>query len=229
MMSYTAIAATLIAAGLAPRGGFIVRADDGVPPRADGRVARTLILAGNAGSSMWPAFSTSPELQTAAHPLDAWTRRVLSELAAELGAAPLFPFTGPPYLPFQRWAMRAEPVYSSPLGLLIHPEFGLWHAYRGALAFADEIVLPARDERPSPCATCVDRPCLSSCPVGAFSSAGYDVGTCATNIAVSAGASCMTGGCLARHACPVGRGFAYEPEQQRFHMQAFLRSRRGRA
>jgi hypothetical protein len=32
----------------------------------------------------------------------------------------------------------------------------------------------------------------------------------------------MSGGCLARRACPVGREYAYDPAQARFHMQAFL-------
>ena len=38
--------------------------------------------------------------------------------------------------------MRAEAVAPSPLGILIHPDYGLWHAYRGALAFAERLALP---------------------------------------------------------------------------------------
>ena len=40
----------------------------------------------------------------------------------------LFPFGGPPHFPFQQWARRAEPVHPSPIGLLIHPIYGLWHS-----------------------------------------------------------------------------------------------------
>src|SRR4030095_137820 len=49
-----------------------------------------------------------------------------------------------------RWAMRAEAVAPSPLGILIHPDYGLWHAYRGALAFAERLALPPRGARPLP-------------------------------------------------------------------------------
>jgi hypothetical protein len=64
----------------------------------------------------------------------------------------VFPFERP-YLPFQRRAMRAEACYPSPLGLLIHPDYGLWHGYRGALLFAAAIELPPSGRRASPCAS----------------------------------------------------------------------------
>jgi hypothetical protein len=117
-----------------------------------------VILLGNVGGSMWPAFAASPEGQTGSDRLDRWTRRGVAELAGRLGGQPLYPFGGPPYWPFQRWAQRAEAVHPSPLGLLIHPDHGLWHAYRAALLFAEVIDLPPRDERPSPCTTCAAGP-----------------------------------------------------------------------
>ena len=130
--------------GLLVRGGFRPTAEDGVPALPDGRNAATLMLIGNAGSAMWRAFRAAPERSRSDDPLDAWTRRIVSELAGRLGALPLFPFDGPPYWPFQRWAQRAESVFPSPLGILIHPEHGLWHAYRAALVFAERIDLPPR-------------------------------------------------------------------------------------
>lgn len=228
MTDYPAIEATARGVGLTIRGGFHVENDDGVPALDDGRGVRTVILLGNVGSSLWPAFSTSVELHDgAAHPLDRWTRRVAGAVAAQVGATALFPFEGPPYWPFQRWAQRAEAVHPSPLGLLIHPDHGLWHAYRAALMFAEVIDLPPRGGRPSPCITCADKPCLSSCPVGAFSGTSYDVGACASHIASAAGTDCMTLGCRARRACPVGISSSYVPEMARFHMDAFLKSRIG--
>ena len=146
-------------------------------------------------------------------------------VAEQMGATALFPFEGPPYWPFQRWAQRAEAVHPSPLGLLIHPDHGLWHAYRAALVFGEMIDLPPRDERLNPCAICADKPCLSSCPVGAFSGASYDVGACAAHIASIAGSDCMEFGCRARRTCPIGTSSIYEPALSRVHMDAFLRSR----
>ena len=213
--------------GLHLRGGFHPSANDGVPALADGRTPATVLLVGNIGPSLWPVFSASAEAADGApDPLNRWTLRVIESIAREVGAVPLFPFGGPPYLPFQRWAVRAEAVAPSPLGILIHPDYGLWHAYRGALAFAERLALPPRVERPRPCDSCPDRPCLSACPVSAFSERGYDVPACIGHIGSPAGDPCMGGGCLARRACPVGPAFGYGAAQARFHMTAFLAAHR---
>ena len=210
-----------VAHGLHLRGGFHPMDGDGVPVLLDGRMPATLLLIGNVGGSLWPAFSQSVEAGDGApDPLNRWTERVIGAIARAAGAEPLYPFGGAPYLPFQRWAMRAEPVAPSPLGILIHPDYGLWHAYRGALAFAERLVLPPRVERPRPCDSCAGRPCLSACPVGAFTGQGYDVPACLTHIA-SPGRVCMAAGCLARRACPVGTTYGYGEAQARFHMSAF--------
>jgi len=222
-MDLASIGHLVAAHGLHLRGGFYPTKEDGIPTLTDGRMPGTLLLIGNIGSSLWPEFSGSAEAGDGApHPLNRWTQRVVGGIAREIGAEPLFPFGGPPHLPFQRWAMRAEAVAPSPLGILIHPDFGLWHAYRGALAFADRLALPARVERPRPCDSCVGRPCLSACPVGAFTDRGYDVAACIGHIGGSAGGPCRGGGCLARRACPVGPAHGYGEAQARFHMAAFL-------
>lgn len=225
-MEYAAIEAAAAARGLTARGGFHVRGEDGVPALSDGRAPASVVLFGNVGSAMWDAFSKAPEAGADSDPLDRWSRRVIGELAGELGAEAMFPFGGPPYLPFLRWAKRAEAVHDSPVGMLIHPDYGLWHAYRGALAFAEPVVLPPPDNRPRPCDDCADKPCLSACPVGAFTPAGYDVGACTGHLETRGGRDCMGGGCLARQACPVGRGYVYEPAHAGFHMRAFLKARR---
>jgi hypothetical protein len=196
---------------------------------ADGRAVGTLVLVGVVGESSWDAFQAAEESRLSPDPLDRWSRRVVGELAAELGGEALFPFGGPPFLPFIRWARRAEAVYPSPIGPLIHPDYGLWHAYRGALAFADAIDLPPVDTRPRPCDTCADKPCLSTCPVGAFSVQGYDVPACIEHIGGARGGECLGAGCLARRACPVGVTYRYAAAQMGFHMRAFLAANRGAA
>ena len=216
MSNIAEFAAALAPHGLIVRGGFDPAPDDGVP----GDPA-TLVMVGNAGPAMWRAFDAS-EFSL----LDEWTRDVLDDVAAAAGATALYPFGGPPYHPFQRWAQRADAVAPSPIGVLIHPEYGLWHAYRGALAFADRLALPARDGRPVPCETCADKPCLGACPVAAFATGGYDVPVCIGHIGAPAGADCMAAGCAARRACPVGRDYAYAPAHAAFHMAAFLRANR---
>ena len=207
-------------AGLVPRGAFRLKADE---RRGSLAAVRTIVLAGMAGHDGWDAFAASPEASDGcADPLDRWSRRVIEALARELGATALFPFGGPPWLPFQQWARRAEPVHASPIGILIHPRYGLWHSYRGALGFSAALAVPEPEAAASPCDSCSGRWCLKACPVGAFSGSGYDVGACAAHVKSAAGADCVALGCRARRACPVGAEHAYEPEQANFHMRAFL-------
>lgn len=210
-----------------------------MPKLGEGRAAATLVLAGNAGPAMWAAFGrdrkTDPRLG-GEHPLDDWSRIVLGGIAERFGGVALLPNDGPPYHPFQRWALRAEPLHPSPLGILIHPDYGLWHGYRGALAFAERLDLPPKDDKPkdgrprnkqaSPCQSCADKPCLSTCPVGAFTADGYDVQACIAHIDSADGVDCREQGCRARRACPVGREYIYAPEQAAFHTAAFARAYR---
>ena len=219
------LTAALAVHGMMLRGGFVPAPEDSVPALGHGRLARTLLLVGNAGPAMYQHFFAAPEsVGQAANPLDSWTRRMIDPLAARFGAVALFPFGGPPWHPFQRWAKRAEALQASPLGILIHPEFGLWHAYRAALLFDREIALPARlAGARHPCDECSAKPCLSTCPVGANTPNGYAVKTCAAHVGSPPGADCRSGGCLARRACPVGPGYAYSARAMEFHMAAFLK------
>ena len=207
--------------GLLVRGGFSVSHQDGAPEGV-----LTIVLVGNAGRSMWDAMGD--QLRAEADPMNRWTERTLDPIASEFGAAAVYPFGEPPYFPFQRWAQKAEDVYPSPLGILIHPDYGLWHAYRAAFCFQTAIDLPDRENRPSPCDTCEEKPCLSTCPVGAFTvGGGYNVPACAGHLRSGLGRDCMTLGCRARRACPVGQDFTYADGQAAFHMNAFLAARDG--
>lgn len=220
------VEAELAVEGLVVLGAFHPQADDAVPAQVDGRACGTLILAGSAGGSLWSRFAQSPEAHDGRpDPLDRWSARVIGAVAASVGGTALFPFGGPPYLPFQRWARRGAALGQSPLGMLIHPDYGLWHAYRGAVALPQVVALPPADARASPCDSCVARPCLSACPVDAFSATGYDVAACAGHVAAPAGADCLDFGCQARRACPVGRAWHYAQAQARFHMAAFVIAR----
>jgi ferredoxin-like protein FixX len=190
----------------------------------EGIDARSVVLIGTVGGEGFDAFRRGRRDEP--DPMDRWARRVIDPIAAGLGAKPAYP-NDKPYPPFQRWAMRAEDVYPSPLGLLIHPEHGLWHAYRGALLFSGRVDgLPVRSGRRSPCETCEAKPCLAACPVGAFTGTSYDVAACAGHLRADAEPRCLSLGCRARAACPVGVASRYGDEQVRFHMRAFARARR---
>ena len=218
--------------GMVLLGTFAPSPGDGVPSLSHEPV-RTVAVIGNAGPALWRAFAAA---RTAADPdtierdpLDRWTRRVLDPIALEFGADVLYPFGGPPWHPFQRWAKRTGTLFQSPIGMLIHPDHGLWVALRGAFAFAEDLAdAPPASATASPCATCADRPCLSTCPVGAFAGASvetprYDVTGCQDHLATVAGADCRELGCRARRACPVARAAVWPPAQAAFHMAAFQR------
>jgi len=208
--------------GLIVRGAFHPKPMDEVPRLADGSSVKTLMIVGNAGPAMWHVFKADGGHDGEPDSMNCWTRSVMTKVAGTLGAGVWFPFQGPPYFPFQRWAQRAELVWSSPIGILVHREFGLWHAYRAALGFAQMLELPAPPADESPCLSCREQPCLSTCPVSAFGPEGYAVASCRTHIAGASGEDCLNEGCRARRSCPIGCDFTYEPEQANFHMSAFL-------
>ena len=197
-------------------GGFRVEADeDGLPPGI-----RTLLLLGPAEPGFWAHLTAQPEWDGQPDPVDRWSRRVIGRLACDLGAKALFPFGGPPWHPFYRWALRTGQVWDSPVRLLVHARQGLMVSFRGALALKQALDLPPPAQRP--CDSCA-APCLTACPAGALTGAGYDIPACHSFLNQPEGQDCMTGGCLVRRACPVSQTYARLPEQSAYHMGQFHR------
>ena len=219
---------SLAGTGLFVRGAFHPAPEDGVRALADGRVAGTVVLVGNAGRAMWAAFRAASPDPAGEDPLDTWVDAHLERAAAQLDAELVFA-TRRPWPPIQRWALRAGGVHRSPIHLLIDPEYGLWHVYRGALLFAERLDLdPPPPASASPCDSCAEKPCLTTCPVDAFQPGSFDMLACVDHVESAAGKACAAVGCLARRACPVGRTHAYAPDQGAFHMAAVVRAvRRG--
>lgn len=216
------IAAALSIHDLILRGGFNFDRGEVAPVDPSGGTARSVLLVGNAGAGYWQRFrdwraSRPRDLQ---NPLDSWSREVIDDVAARFGARAVYP-SEKPYQPFQQWAMRAQGLKPSPLGILMHPEFGLWHAYRGALLFPDEVLIQAAEKPIHLCDLCVGKPCLKSCPVDAYSVDGFAHGSCLAHVRGAGGEPCRSGGCLDRNACPYGVAYRYPSEVQAFHMASF--------
>jgi ferredoxin len=207
------ITALLLSSGLILRRGFDFDRGEDAP-------AKAVLLVGHGGADYWPHFQEWRARNVGvADPLDEWSRIVIDEVADAVGARAVYP-SDRPYMPFQQWAMRAEGLKPSPLGVLMHPEFGLWHAYRGALLFDRALVLGELSKARHLCDECREKPCLTGCPVGAFDVDGYDVGACREHVH-GEGVACRERGCLARNACPYD-AYRYPAEVQAFHMDAFL-------
>ncbi len=179
----------------------------------------SLVLLGPREPGFWDAFTAAPEYGDGQpDPLNRWSARVVGALAADLGVRAFFPFGGPPYQPFTRWAVASGRAHPSPVGMFVHDEAGLWLSYRGALGLAERIEAPPPS--PSPCDSCTEKPCLTACPVDAFAGGSYDVAGCKADLDRT-GNDCMTRGCAVRRACPVGRGYGRVEAQSAFHMRAF--------
>jgi hypothetical protein len=182
---------------------------------------RSVILIGNAGSAYWAHFQRWLDAQTndLANPLDQWSRLVISNAADRFDGLVQMP-NDKPYAPFQQWAMRAMRLRPSPLGLLIHPEQGLWHAFRGAILLEAEISIQAFVYPIHVCDACVGKPCIKACPVGAFDGPHFDYQACLSHVRGPEAGPCRTR-CIARNACPVGSDYRYADEVQAFHQRAF--------
>lgn len=216
------ISASLAATGMILRGSFNFDEADDPPPGPSGRPARSAVLVGQAGASSWAQFKRWRDEQPKGldNPLDRWSRDVIGRVARTFGARAVSP-SDRPHLPFQQWAMRAEGLKPSPLGILMHPVYGLWHAYRGALLF--EVAIPGQGPRKAIhlCELCDGKPCLKSCPAEAHSEAGFAYEACLAHIRSKDGQSCRAAGCFDRNACPHGTSYRYPEDMQAFHMRAF--------
>lgn len=219
-----AVETALARHGLILRGGFNFLVNEAAPPSLSGSPAKSVMLVGQAGDAPWPYFLRWRETQPhgIANPLDTWSRRVIGEVAAKFGARAVSP-SDRPWLPFQQWAMRAEGLKPSPLGILMHPEYGLWHAYRGALLFDVELPIQAPQAVIHLCELCPGKPCLKSCPVGAHLETGFAYQACLDHVRSPSGEPCRSTGCLDRNACPYGTAYRYPAGEQAFHMAAFMR------
>ena len=215
-LTLAAITAQAAARHLVVLGGFACEDDPGLP-----QGTRTLLLLGPQEPGFWPHLTESPEWQDGAvDPVDRWSRRVIGRLACDLRAKALFPFGGPPWHPFHRWATRTGRVWDSPVRLLVHADQGLMVSFRGALALTETLDLPA--PAPRPCDACA-KPCLTACPVGALTEAGYDLPACHAFLDTPPGQDCMNSGCAVRRACPLSQSHARLPEQSAYHMRQFHR------
>jgi hypothetical protein len=214
---HDALQARLRAEGLDIFGGVHPAPDE---PHLPGGTA-TLLLLGPHEPGFWARLTASAEWQDGRpDPVDRWSRRVIGRIACDLGAKALFPFAGPPWLPFQSWAERTGRAWPSPVRLLVHDIAGLMVSYRGALALKQRLALPPPPAA-APCDTCAGKPCLAACPPRALTGAGYDVPACHAFLDTAPGAGCLTLGCAVRRACPVSARYGRLPEQSAYHMRRF--------
>jgi len=177
---------------------------------------RCLILLGNGGPSFWRAL----QAQTNTHPnnpVDDFSRRLAVSFVEDyLQANVRVLYPGDSAVPLQQLGTLAAWHHPSPLGVGIHPYYGLWFAYRAAVLSDAPLTPTAAPQTTSPCAHCREQACLNACPASALALPGPpDVKRC-LNWRIAPDSSCADT-CLARLACPVGAGQRYDEAQIRYH------------
>ncbi len=212
-------------------GGFHLKPDEAAS-FARSKCTVVGLVAANYGRDMWQCFRESVfYMDRLPDPLDRWTSSVLRELALKTGSGLALPFDRP-FPPFQEWAKRASGISNSPLGILVHREYGLWFGLRGVFFFEVKVenqevdkLIQHRFDGDCPCDVCIEKPCLTHCPVSAFDKTGLNVKACFSHLEkifnFSFQPDCLFKGCVARDACPVGTHYKYCAEQLQFHMNSY--------
>ena len=178
-----------------------------------------LVLLGNGGGRLWDVIQTdkqrwmrgdAPIDTFSAIQAETFARRTLNDPDWRL----IYP--GPTRLPLQTLGEIAGWAHESPLGLGIHPGYGLWWAYRAAFLTNRPLPRLAAADSAHPCSTCRDKPCIAACPAAALSAAAaIDLVACSRH-RLKDDSSCSHG-CLAREACPIGREHRYSRAQIQYH------------
>jgi epoxyqueuosine reductase len=180
---------------------------------------RQLLVFGHAGPRMWRALrKAQPEPWTSADPVDEFSlATVRAHLEDELGVhrwAPVYP--GPALIPLQELGTLLGWHHPSPLLVGISEAFGTWFAYRAVVVADTTLPLtPPASPQPSPCSTCVEKPCLSACLGAALTTGTLTIDRC-TTFRVGEASPCALR-CPAREACPIGAEHRYDADQIRYH------------
>jgi len=222
----------------------LARYDAAVKPQARASLidpaARSIVVLGNGGGHFWAAFKRYAARNLGwwerENPLDDFTREVVArEVARPLREAALrhtivHPFMHPvvhggPTLDFVELGKVAEIAGPSILGVVVHPVFGPWIAFRAALLLDVAVDVPGGARAFDPCPGCVPRSCIGACPAGAVSfPAGWDVPKCLTH-RVEVEPECA-GRCHARAGCVIGPEHRYPDDELAYHQMRALRAMR---
>jgi epoxyqueuosine reductase len=198
--------------------------------------ARSIVLVGNGGGALWRAFkehaARDPGWMRRENPLDDFTRNVIEgsvvSAARSLGArcTTVYPFIGDgPKLNFMELGKLAGLAGPSIVGVVVHPTYGPWIAFRAAILIDADIDAPGPALGCDPCPSCTTRTCISSCPADAVAfPAGWNIPRCLTH-RVETEADCANR-CHARVGCVLGPEHRYPDDELAYHQGRALRAMR---
>lgn len=193
---------------------------------------QSIVVLGNGGADFWHAVNRHaqihPEWFAREHPLDDYTRwAVEQDLAPRLAARGVrfsiaYPFVGnEPRLDFVTLGKVAGLGVVGLVGVLIHPTYGPWIAFRAALLLEEEIEQLGPAIGFEPCPGCTTRSCIAACPAQAVGTAGWEIARCLKH-RVEARPSCDSR-CHARVACVIGPEHRYPDDELAYHQERALR------
>ncbi|MEM7539270.1 MAG: hypothetical protein AAF639_44345 [Chloroflexota bacterium] len=188
-----------------------------------------LVLLGNAGTQLWTSLiqsSAGPTNYLADdNPVDQYSSHIATRfIHNHLGnAATHILYPGNTYVSLIQLGELAGWSHSSPLGQGIHPTYGLWFAYRVLFVTEAELPIASVQHSESPCITCVDKPCISTCLAKAIHpDDAFNIPACYGH-RLAENSSCVDR-CLARLACPIGAEHRYALAQIQHHYGVALRT-----
>lgn len=123
---------------------------------------KTLCLIGSGGISLWE--NLPHPLDATTNPIDNFTQNKMQEFAKKTlndEIEILYPnehFT----MPLQKIGRAMNLCTQSPIGIDIHPHFGLWFAFRGVFLTSAKIPIITMENKSSLCDSCSQKPCLHS-------------------------------------------------------------------
>ena len=183
----------------------------------------SLLLIGHAGKKFWESFSQVDGGMQKPDPVDSYsaelTEKTIEKYLPQVAKQLLFPMAD---CPVNLMALgRAFNWHTtSPLGMGIHAEYGLWSAYRAVWWLDLELpdVLNQSVATQDICAKCLTQDCVTACPSGAITYSKHpDLNRCA-DYRLENNSQCEST-CLARMACPHAEEHRYTEPQMRYHYE----------
>ncbi len=194
---------------------------------------RSIVVIGNGGADFWRCYKAhaarNPGWYERNNPLDDFTREVVEKeivmpiQTAGVRCITVYPFgSAGPTLNFMQLATLAGLAGPSIIGVVVHPVFGPWIAFRAALLLDREIDRPGNAIGFDPCPTCSARSCINACPAAAVSfPSGWNIPKCLAH-RVEAHPDCADR-CHARVACVLGPDQRYPDDELAYHQMRALR------
>jgi len=181
---------------------------------------QSVVIFGSSGSQLWDNFyqycKQHPKfLSQNEHPFDRYVQLKLNETIVNSKNEDLWircSATDSRTVDFRKIALDAGMGWRSPTGILLSPEHGLWMGLRLA-CFSKEKLSPTQLTGEPICHSC-DKPCISSCPAGAITEAGWNYQKCSDYHRQSN--ECHQG-CIARVVCPIGKEHQSPPLARFYH------------